>query len=520
MLNIGFIGGADSIGKSLTYLEFNNEAIIVDAGMQFPDELESFGVSKIVPNGIFLRKNIKKIKGLFITHLHEDHIGGIKRFLEKFNVPVYADILTIDYIKTKNKINSEVTFIPIYNNQYVNFNYLQINPFKVEHSVLYAFGFDIHTPYGNIVISGDYKLGKNLTEIKTNLSKLHIKKKPFIFISESTNADEDGCTQGEEDILSNFQKVIKNTNGILVIATFASNMPRVKNIINLCEKLGRPVYIMGKSLEIAVNFLYTHSYISKNKINFISDDNKTAISKNAVILSTGCQGEKNAGLYKLINILKKNINKNVLFSSSIIPGNENSINEIKCELLRNNFKIIENENLYHVSGHAKKVEIKEFIKYLNPKYFIPVHGDYIKLINNRKNALECGVSKNNIIIPENDCLVKFKRNGFEKIILKDKNEYISNHGVEDDTLLNARKAMASNGIFFFLINKGELLVNAFGILPSCRIVQMLYRFKNKFIMKSKDKIITEKALKEEVEKYFSQEIKNNKMPYVKILKIS
>ena len=192
MYKIGLMGGADEIGRSMIYIEYNKKAIVVDCGMEFPDDLSSFGVNKIVSYGSYIKNNLKKVSGLFITHLHEDHIGGVRRFLEKFNVPIYAEPLTCEFLKMKHSFKNSVRLIPIQNNEKISIGGMTIRPFEVEHSTIKAFGYEIFSKFGNIVLTGDFKLGNSKADAIQNLEKWGLTKKPLALIMESTNSNSEG----------------------------------------------------------------------------------------------------------------------------------------------------------------------------------------------------------------------------------------------------------------------------------------------------------------------------------------
>ena len=521
MYKIGLIGGADEIGRSMIYIEYNKSAIVVDCGMEFPDDLSMFGVNRIVSYGSYIKNNLSKVKGLFITHMHEDHIGGIRRFLEKFNVPIYAEPLTCEFLKLKHSFKASTPLIPIKHNELIQIGSMTIRPFEVEHSTIKAFGYEIMSKYGNIVLTGDFKLGNSLVDTMDNIKKWGIQENPLALLVESTNANRDGFSLHEADIIDNIETLIrKHKDDLLVISTFASNMTRLKNIIDVAQKNNQDIFIIGRNMEIAVLFLIQQELVSKSRINFLNDDNKGSVPNNALVLSTGCQGEPQGGLYKLIEKLKDKENKYVLFSSSVIPGNERSVNNLKINLLKNNFKYIEGSDLYHTSGHGRKEEIKCLITSLKPKYVIPVHGDYIQQVANKENAITCGIEENNIILAENNSILKLKKDKYEVDTITDGLEYITNNGIVKESLIETKKIMARNGVFVYSINGRYIKYSSIGIPDNCKLNRIGRTFVQTFLQSFNGSTVDKKHFKAECEAYLIEELKNeNNLPHIEVVMV-
>lgn len=521
MYKIGLIGGADEIGRSMIYIEYNKTAIVVDCGMEFPDDLSMFGVNRIVSFGSYIKNNLSKVKGLFITHMHEDHIGGIRRFLEKFNVPIYAESLTCEFLKLKHAFKESTPLIPIKNNELIQMGPITIRPFEVEHSTIKAFGYEIISKYGNIVLTGDFKLGNSLVDTMENIKKWGIKESPLALLVESTNANKEGFCLHESDIIDNIETLVrKHKDDLLIISTFASNMTRLKNIIDVAQRNTQDIFVIGRNMEIAVSFLIQQQLVPKSRINFLNDDSKGSVPDNALILSTGCQGETQGGLYKLMEKLKDKENKYVLFSSSVIPGNERSVNNLKISLLKNNFKYIEGADLYHTSGHGRKEEIKCLITSLKPKYVIPVHGDYIQQVANKENAITCGIEENNIILTENNSVLKLKKDRYEVDNIIDGLEYITNNGIVKESLIETKKVMARNGVFIYSINGRYIKYSSIGIPDNCKLNRIGRTFVQTFLQSFNGSTVDKKHFKEECEAYLIEELKNeNNLPYIEVVMV-
>lgn len=519
MYKIGLIGGADEIGRSMIYIEHNKSAIVVDCGMEFPDDLSMFGVNRIVSYGSYIKNNLSKVKGLFITHMHEDHIGGIRRFLEKFNVPIYAEPLTCEFLKMKHSFKDGTSLIPIKNNSIVKVGQMNIRPFEVEHSTIKAFGYEIMSKFGNIVLTGDFKLGNSIVDTMDNIKKWGITESPLALLVESTNANKEGFCKHESDIIDNIETLIrKHKDDLFVISTFASNMTRLKNIIDVAQRNNQDIFVIGRNMEIAVQFLISQEIVSKSRISFLGDDEKRSIPDNGLVLSTGCQGEPQGGLYKLIKKLEDKENKHVLFSSSVIPGNERSVNALKIALLKNNFKYIEGSDLYHTSGHGRKEEIKCLIASLKPKFVIPVHGDYIQQMANKENAIICGVKEENVILAENNSVIKLKKDKFEVDSIIDGLEYITNNGIVKESIIETKKTMAKNGVFIYSINGRYIKYSSIGIPDNCKLNRIGRTFVQTFLQSFGGSTVDKKFFKEECEAYLLNEIKNeNNIPHIEVV---
>lgn len=521
MYKIGLIGGADEIGRSMIYIEYNKTAIVVDCGMEFPEDLSMFGVNRIVSYGSYIKNNLANVKGLFITHMHEDHIGGIRRFLEKFNVPIYAEPLTCEFLKVKHTFKDPTILHPIKANEVIKLGAMSIRPFEVEHSTIKAFGYEIMSKFGNIVLTGDFKLGNSLSDAMDSIKNWGVKENPLALLVESTNANKEGFCSHESDIIDNIETLVrKHKDDLLIVSTFASNMTRLKNIIEVGQNNSQDIFVIGRNMEIAITFLIAQGIISKSRINFLTDDGKGSIPDNAMILSTGCQGEPHGGLYKLLERLKDKENKYVLFSSSVIPGNERAVNNLKIALLKNNFKYIEGSDLYHTSGHGRKEEIKCLITSLKPKYVIPVHGDYIQQCANKENAIICGVKEENIILAENNSVVKLKKDSFTVDTIVDGLEYITNNGIVKESLIETKKTIAKNGAFIYSINGRYIKYSSIGIPDNCKLNRLGRTFVQTFLQSYKGSTVDKKFFREECEAYLLEELKNEyNIPHIEIVNV-
>lgn len=518
MIKIGFMGGAEDIGRSMLYFEYNGTAILVDSGMDFPQELSNFGVNRIVSYGSYIKNNLEKIKGIFITHIHEDHIGGLRRFTEKFNIPIYAEKLSCCYLRQKKSLKDSIKILEIKANERIKFDTFTVRPIETEHSSITSFAYEIFTRQGNVVISGDFKLGNSKEDALKGALKWGIKTPPEILICESTNSHKEGYSTHESDIVPNFRKLIHEyRNKFLVIGTFASNMHRIKNIIEIAQEINKPILAVGKNMEFAVQFLVENGLVKPDNIKY-HEDSKDIPKSNTLVLSTGCQGELGGGLYKIIDSFAQIENKTVLFSSSIIPGNEKNVNKLKAMLLKNGYAYIEDTKLYHTSGHAHKDELITLIETLKPKYFIPVHGDYIAQYNNKLNAISCGVDEERIIIPENNTLLKFRRGEVNISKIYDSLEYITNYGVVSEKFIENKKLIGMNGVFVYAIKGKHIEFSAIGLPERCKAYRIGQSFVQFYQKNIPNKNLGKKKLTAICEEYLKSEFKNEKqIPLINII---
>lgn len=519
MIKIGFMGGAEDIGRSMTYVEYNGTAVLFDCGMDFPQELTNFGVNRVVSYGSYIKNNLDKVKGIFITHLHEDHIGGIRRFTEKFNIPIYTDLLTGKYLRQKKSLKDTVKIIEFKNDVKIDIENISIRPFATTHSSVSSFGFEIFTKQGNVILTGDFKLGNSKENAEKEVEKWNVKSSPLILICESTNSSKEGFSTHENDIFDNLKQIIHDhRNKLLVIGTFASNIHRLKNIIKISQNINKPIFVVGRNMEFTVKFLVENGLIEPTNIQYLEESNNMMIKKDSLVLSTGCQGELGGGLYKIIDKLNYIEDKTILFSSSVIPGNEKSVNKLKVALLKNGYKYIENKELYHTSGHAHQGELKTLISSLKPKYFIPVHGDFIAQHNNKLNAISSGVMEENIILPENNSLLKFTRKDIEISPIYDSLEYITNYGVVSEKFIENKRNIGMNGVFIYVIKGKHIDFSVLGIPERCKAYRIGQSFVDYYQNNVSNKNLSKKKLIQICEEYLKGEFKSDKqLPVINII---
>ncbi len=417
-LKVRFLGGVGEIGKNMTAFEYENDILIVDVGLTFPS-IDMPGIDLVIPDFSYIIQNKDKIRGIVLTHGHEDHIGGLPYLLKELKVPVYGTKLTLAL--AENKLCEQnvrgVKMITVKPSSRVKLGCFQVEFINVNHSIAGACALAITTPVGMVVHSGDFKV--DLTPINGNIVDITRfseigKKGVLLFMCESTNVERSGYSMSEHVVGETLDKIFAaNTKKRLIIATFASNVYRVQQIINLAAKYKRKVAFSGRSM---INVAETASKIGEMNIpdSLIIDIERTKNiqDKDLVVLCTGSQGEPMSALTRMasddFNHLKISNNDTIIISASPIPGNEKSIYNVINNLYRKGAEVIYDDiNSIHVSGHACQEELKILHSLLKPKFFIPVHGEYRHLKKHCNLAKEMGMRESNMLICDIGDTVEF-----------------------------------------------------------------------------------------------------------------
>ena len=405
------LGGLGEIGKNITAFECDDEIIVIDCGISFPDE-EMYGVDLIIPDIWYLKNNIKKVKGIFLTHGHEDHIGALPYVLKEINVPVYGTKLTIGIVKTKLKEHKLLNSVKL-NNVEVG-DIIKFNKFKVEfirntHSIADSCSLALFTPVGIILHTGDFKIDYTPIDGETmdlqrisNLGKEGV----TLLMADSTNVERKGHSLSERSIGYTLEKIISKAKGRVIVATFASNIHRMQQIVDASIKNNRKIVFNGRSMEniskVAIELGYLH--IPDSEI-LIIDDLKNYENNQITLITTGSQGEPMASLARIAFSNHRKIliepNDTFIISASPIPGNDRLISRVINELFRKGADVVyEDLEAVHVSGHAYQEELKLIHTLVHPKYFMPIHGEYRHLKHHGDLAEKLGMDKNNIFILE------------------------------------------------------------------------------------------------------------------------
>lgn len=510
-VKIAFLGGMNEIGKNMTVYEYGNDMFIVDCGLAFPGA-ELLGVDTVIPDFTYIEENIDKVKGLIITHGHEDHIGGIPYLLKKADIPIYSTKLTIGLLKGKleehNLLNS-ARLIEIKPNDKVALGKFTVEFIHVNHSIPDAVGLAISSPAGVIIHTGDFKI--DTTPVDGDMIDLakfaeYGTNGVLALLQDSTNAERHGYTMSEktvgESFLNLFRKAGKRR---IVVATFASNIHRVQQIIDVAKHLKRKVAVVGRSLENLVQVGEELGYLNVPENILISIDNiKDYADDKLVIITTGSQGEPMSALTKIANGEHKKVtatpNDYVIISATPIPGNEKMVGNVVNELMKRGVEVIY-ENMYevHVSGHACQEELKLMMGIVKPKYFIPVHGEQKHLQKHAMLAESMGIAKKNIYVGDIGKHIEISKRGIKPLDdVPSGDIYVDGIGVGDvgNIVLNDRKHLSADGIIiivatidsqtgevisgpdivsrgFVYVRESEELINSARDL-SCRVIEESY----------------------------------------------
>ncbi len=457
------LGGLEQIGMNITAFEYEDSIIVVDCGLSFPDD-DMLGIDLVIPDVTYLKENIDRVKGFFITHGHEDHIGAIPYVLKDINVPIYATKLTMGIIDKKLEEHGMLKTVKrkvVKYGQHINLGCFRVEFIKTNHSIQDAAALAIYSPAGIVVHTGDFKV--DYTPVFGDAIDLarfgEIGKKGVLaLMCDSTNAERPGFTQSEKSVgkvLDDIFEDHKKTR--IIIATFASNVDRVQQIINSAEKFGRKVAIEGRSMVNIISIASELGYLSlPDNILIDVDQLKSYPDEQTVIITTGSQGESMAALSRMANGTHRKVsikpNDTIVFSSNPIPGNEKSVTGIINELMMKGADVIFQD--VHVSGHACQEDIKLIYSLVNPKYAIPVHGEYKHLVAQAKIAEELGYDSDHIRILSSGDVLEIDENSAKvtgKVHVG--NVMVDGLGVGDvgNIVLRDRQRLAEDGIIIVVM---------------------------------------------------------------------
>ena len=459
------LGGLGEVGKNMYCVMHKDEIIIVDSGVMFPED-DLLGIDYVIPDYTFLKENESKIKALVITHGHEDHIGGIPFLLQSVNIPrIYAPPQAAALIEKKLiERNIKYKNLIIYNeNTKIKTKYFKIEFFRTTHSIPDSHGLSIDTPNGLVVMTGDFKMDLTPIGPMFNIHKMaEIGKKGVkLLMSDSTNATVPGVSVSESVVDENLSEIFENEkDSRIILATFASNIYRLKHIIEICRKNNRKVALFGRSMDTSIEIAVKCGYIKDKNIIVSTEEANRLKPSQICLLCTGSQGEPLAALSRIANGSHRQIklmpNDIVIFSSSPIPGNAASVAKTINKLYLNGVKVYTNSNSdIHSSGHANQDELKLMIRLFNPKYFAPYHGEYRMLKSHCDIATLCDIPKENTFILENGDVLKLTKN---KVIRGSKitagDVYVDGSRIGDvgNIVIKDRSLMSTNGIMAIIAN--------------------------------------------------------------------
>ncbi len=406
------LGGLLEIGKNMTVFEYENDIIIVDCGLAFPED-DMLGIDLVIPDITYLEKNKDKIRGLFITHGHEDHIGAIPYFLKQIDVPIYATALTVGLIENKleeHKLLRKTRLKTVKQGQTINVGSMKVEFIRSCHSIPDSVMFAIHTPVGTVIHSGDFKIDYTpIDDERMDLGRLAElgNKGVLALLADSTNSERKGYTMSERSVGKVFDKLFVNCTKRIVVATFASNVHRVQQIVNSAIENNRKIAVCGRSMINMIETAKKLGYIQAPDDLFIDIDMiKSYPDERLVIITTGSQGEPMSALTRMATGDHKKVeitpNDLVIISATPIPGNEKFVSKVIDDLMQIGAEVVYSSLAdVHVSGHACQEEQKLLLSLVKPKYFIPVHGEYRQLLAHAETAKMVGVEPENIFLLTN-----------------------------------------------------------------------------------------------------------------------
>jgi len=463
------LGGLEEVGRNMMLLEYKRKILIIDVGFGFPGE-NTPGVDYIIPNTEYLKGRKKDIIGIVFTHGHLDHIGAFPYLLRKIykkDLKIFASAVTKKIIERRQGEFHKQPKVKV--REVKDGSKINLKPFKIEffhqnHNIPGNLGLFIETPVGNIVHTSDFKFDPHpINDEPTDFKKLKQigKRGVHLLLCDSTGAEEEGHSLSEKEIKKNLEKIIKSAKGRVIASTFSSLLNRIEQVIDISRKYNRKICIQGYSMKTKLDFAKDLGYIKAKKSLFISPKQAKEMPDDQVtILSTGTQGESNASLSRITTGRDKYIKfregDTVIFSSSVIPGNERTVQALKDKILKQGVKLYHYDMMdIHASGHGKQEELKKMIKIMKPKFFMPIHGQVSMLFANTELAQEEGVKKKNIIIAENGNVIVLTKNQFaigKKKVPSD-SVMVDGLGVGDvgKIVLRDRHSLAEDGMFVLII---------------------------------------------------------------------
>lgn len=459
------LGGLGEIGKNTTVIEYNNNIIVIDSGMAFPED-EMLGIDIVIPDITYLIKNKEKVKGIILTHGHEDHIGSIPYFLKRLNVPIYGTRLTLGLVENKileHKIE-DASLNPIKAGETFNLGCFKITPVRVNHSIPDAVAFAIDTPIGMVVHTGDFKIDYTpINEEVIDLGKFAElgKKGVLLAMSDSTNVERQGFTESEKTIGQKFLDLFKHCNSRIIVASFASNIHRLQQVVDAAVANDRKVAISGRSMINAIKVSLELGYLNAPEGTIINvNELKSLKDDEIVILTTGSQGEPMSALTRMANNDHKKIQIKkgdlVIISANPIPGNEKTVSRVINMLYEKGANVLYDAlTQVHVSGHARRDELKLMLTLLKPKFFIPVHGEYRHLMQHAKLANELGVPIDNTVIGSNGDVIELTSKSIGKnSVVPSGNILVDGLGVGDvgNIVLRDRRLLSENGLIIVVLS--------------------------------------------------------------------
>lgn len=475
------LGGLEEVGRNMTVFEYGDDIIIVDMGLQFPEE-DMHGIDYIIPNSRYLRDKTENIRGVIVTHGHLDHIGAIPHHMKVLgNPPIYTGMMTKAIIMKRQdefKDGLRLQIHGVSKDDKVSLGAFEIEFFHVCHSIPDSFGLVIHTPVGSIMHTGDFKFDQNpIGEKPTDIIKIaKVSEKGILaLMADSTDAGHPGYSISESEVKDSFEEIIQKAEGKVIAGTFSSLLTRIRHMVEIAEKYGRKVAVDGFSMKANVEIARRMGYIKPKKGTFIDIREVNQYPRNKVIIvCTGAQGEDNAVLMRIANEEHKHVylekGDTIIFSSSVIPGNERTVQNLKDNLSRRGVNVVHYHMMdVHSGGHAKREDLKLLFNIVQPKYLIPIHGNHYMLRQNGENAKKLGMPDENVLVAENGQVIEFSPKGLGKLThekVPANYVMVDGLGVGDigNVVLRERQQLAKDGMFTVIAvidsNTGRQIGNA------------------------------------------------------------
>lgn len=466
------LGGVEEIGRNMTMVEYKNDIIVIDAGFQFQED-DTPGIDYILPNIRYLEEHQDKIRGVIVTHGHLDHIGGIPYIMPRIgNPPIYTRNLTSIMIKKRQEEFPHLKPLTIHSierDERLLLGNLPVRFFGVTHTIPDSMGIIIDTPYGAVVTPGDYKLdhtdGKP-SDAEEKEYKVFDTEKVLFLMSDSTNVENPGFSTPEREVHKGLEEIISKIKGRLVIGTFASQLQRLIKIIEIAERHGKKIVVEGRSMKVNIEIALAANMLEVKKDTIIqAQDIDHYPPDRVIILSTGAQGEEFAALMRMATKNHKYIKigprDTVLLSSSIIPGNEKTVQKLKDNIARQGARIIHyrtSEVFIHSTGHGNRGEIEWLHKKIKPRFFMPIHGNHYQLKLHAELAESLGMSQEQIIVPDTGTIVEIQEGGTKLVTLKEKAPggpmMVDGFAIGDmqEVVIRDRQLLAEDGMFVIIAN--------------------------------------------------------------------
>lgn len=469
-LKVIALGGLEEIGKNMTVLEYGNDIIIIDCGLAFPED-DMLGIDLVIPDITYLAKNVEKIRGIVLTHGHEDHIGALPYVLKQLKVPVFGTLLTLGLLENKlreHKMLDKTTLHTVVPGEKVKLGEMVVEFIHTNHSIADSVALAIQTPVGMVILTGDFKV--DYTPIDGDIIDLQRlaelgSQGVLLLMSDSTNAERKGFTMSEKNVGKVFERIFEETpRNRIMVATFSSNIHRIQQIINAAYMYGRKVAIIGRSMVNAVKTASELDYLWVPPRTLIDiNEIKNYRDEQLVIITTGSQGETMSALSRIANSEHKQVSvkpdDKIIISASAIPGNEKNVIRVVNELLKKGADVVYGgiEDI-HVSGHARQEELKLMLALTKPKFFMPVHGEYMHLSSHRDLAISMGMDKKNIFVNKLGDVLELSKNEAKVTgTVPTGQVMVDGLGVGDvgNIVLRDRKHLSEDGLMVVVVSMEE-----------------------------------------------------------------